>query len=173
MCSKYFALNKTWQKLKKNKIINAEESRKHAKSPSRVFKSKWERKAALFQKILKVLYIFGQTFTYFSLFALFLNIFQPFFWKVVHVPLLSEIGPDSHGNYKKNVAAILTFAIAKVRYDGITMVSTMQQCIRNNISKKQALRILLTKCSSLQIFIKLCEIFKLLNFCQISSYVAK
>ena len=87
----------------------------------------------------------------------------------MHVPLLSEIGPDSHGNYKKNVAAILTFAIAKVRYDGITMVSTMQECIINNISKKQALRI----SSSLQIFIKLCEIFKLLNFCQISSYVAK
>ena len=27
-------------KIKKKKIINAEESRKHAKSPSRVFKSK-------------------------------------------------------------------------------------------------------------------------------------
>ena len=64
---------------------------------------------------------------------------------------------------------ILTFVVAKVRYSGITMtkifvknllllivsVSTMQCYIINNISKKQALNILLTKCSSLQIFIRL------------------
>ena len=60
---------------------------------------------------------------------------------------------------------IFTSTVAKVRYDGITTakisskicfcgsVSTMKRCIINN-SKKQALNILLTKCSSLQIFIK-------------------
>ena len=37
----------------------------------------------------------------------------------------------------------------------IVSVSTMQCYIINNISKKQALNIVLTKCSSLQIFIRL------------------
>ena len=55
--------------------------------------------------------------------------------------------------------------LQRSRYDGITIVSTMQQCIINNINKnkpeiysKQSIK------QSLQIFIKLCQVCKFLNY---------
>ena len=43
-----------------------------------------------FSKYFQILYIFAQIFKCF--FALFL----PFFWKIMHMPLLSRIGPDTY-----------------------------------------------------------------------------
>ena len=130
MWSRYFALDKICNnskfqttfvinylagKDKENKSSKAEEIRKHGKSPWRVSKYKWERKHALFQNILQ-----------FCIFLPKLVLpFLPFLWKIIHMPLLSRISPDRHGELGKKCDTnfILAFALAKVRirrhYNGI------------------------------------------------------
>ena len=117
-----FVMNCLAGKDEENKMIYAEEIGKHGKSPWRVCKYKWERKHTLFQNILEFCIFFPKLVLPF---LPFFNVFLLFLWKIMHMPLLSRICPDSHGELgkKSDTNFSLTFAFAKVKvrwyYNGI------------------------------------------------------
>ena len=59
-----------------------------------------------FSKYFQIFYVFAQIFKYFAFFALFCIYF--FFWKILHIPLFSRIGPTIP-KCSKDVAVIIFF----------------------------------------------------------------
>ena len=99
------------------------------------------KKTCPFSKYFRILYIFART-----CFAIlpFFNVFLPFLWKIVHMPLLSRICPDRHGELGKKCDTnfILTFSYAKVKirwyFNGIkdaTMLTFLQLRFHSIIQK--------------------------------------